>query len=39
MFDDFEVEQQSDEINPEEYEDWLLWCLLQNNSDDAFVQQ
>ena len=33
MFDDFDVQQQSDEIapeeiNPQEYDDWLLWCLL-----------
>ena len=26
MFDDFLCEQQSDEIIPEEYEDWLRFC-------------
>ena len=25
MFDDFLCEQQSDEIIPEEYEDWMRW--------------
>ena len=26
MFDDFLCERQSDEIIPEEYEDWLRFC-------------
>lgn len=26
MFDDFDTMQQSDEIIPEEYEDWLCYC-------------
>ena len=30
MFDDFFTEQQSDEIIPEEYEDWLRFCLNQD---------
>jgi hypothetical protein len=29
MFDDFFTEQQSDEIIPEEYEDWLRWVYSQ----------
>lgn len=28
MFDDFDVQQQSDEIIPEEYEDWVTWCAM-----------
>ena len=26
MFDDFDVQIQSDEIIPEEYEDWIRFC-------------
>ena len=26
MFDDFDTQIQSDEINPEEYEDWICFC-------------
>ena len=26
MFDDFDTEIQSDEINPEEYDDWIRFC-------------
>ena len=26
MYDDFDTEIQSDEIVPEEYEDWLRYC-------------
>ena len=29
MFDDFDTMQQSDEIIPEEYEDWLRWMYNQ----------
>lgn len=29
MFDDFDTMQQSDEIIPEEYEDWLRWMYSQ----------
>jgi len=29
MFDDFDTEIQSDEIIPEEYEDWLRYCAEQ----------
>jgi hypothetical protein len=29
MFDDFDTQQQSDEIIPEEYEDWLRWVYSQ----------
>ena len=25
MFNDFDTEIQSDEINPEEYDDWMKW--------------
>lgn len=30
MFDDFDVQIQSDEIIPEEYEDWLRWVYTQD---------
>ena len=33
MFDDFDMTQQTDEIVPEEYEDWCAWVYngaLQN---------
>lgn len=40
MFDDFDTEIQSEEIIPEEYEDWLRFCAgayfeseLENRSD------
>ena len=26
IYDDFEIQRQSDEIIPEEYEDWLRFC-------------
>ena len=29
MYDDFDTQQQSDEIIPEEYEDWLRWMYSQ----------
>ena len=29
MFDDFDTQIQSDEIIPEEYEDWLCFCAEQ----------
>ena len=28
MFDDFDTQIQSDEIIPDEYEDWLRFCIL-----------
>lgn len=35
MYDDFDTQQQIDEwpqppeeINPEEYDDWVAWCVL-----------
>ena len=35
MFDDFDTQRQADEwpqppeeINPEEYEDWITWCAM-----------
>lgn len=32
MFDDFDTQQQSDEIIPEEYEDWLRWVYSQSEA-------
>ena len=26
MFDDFDIQIQSDEQIPEEYDDWMKWC-------------
>ena len=32
MFDDFDTMIQSDEIIPEEYEDWCRWVYSQNEN-------
>ena len=37
MFDDFDTEIQSDEIIPEEYEDWLRFCILNNEEEKNFL--
>ena len=34
MFDDFDTMQQSDEIIPEEYEDWLHYCAQAYESSE-----
>ena len=34
MFDDFDTMQQSDEIIPEEYEDWLRYCAQAYESSE-----
>ena len=37
MFDDFDTMQQSDEIIPEEYDDWMRWvyggAFQENNAE------
>jgi hypothetical protein len=33
-FDDFDIQIQSDEIIPEEYYDWLNFCLNGDKQDD-----
>ena len=38
MFDDFDTQQQSDEIIPEEYDDWMCFVynsVLSSNGKDA----
>lgn len=40
-FDDFDTQQQADEwpeapeeINPEEYDDWVAWCIMGMYAND-----
>lgn len=33
MFDDFDIEIQSDEIIPEEYEDWVRYCAEMDKAE------
>lgn len=34
MFDDFDTMQQVDEIIPEEYDDWVAWCIMGMYTND-----
>ena len=34
MFDDFDLQIQSDEIIPEEYEDWCRWMYSQEKEEE-----
>ena len=33
-FDDFDTQRQSDEVIPEEYDDWVAWCIMGAYAND-----